>query len=221
MPMKNPKIISLIIIAFFLLSAFTFAMPTKAQALTQVVVTAQTGGYVYWNDYAQPFPSQGGAGTQNFQQGQTIVFTETPNNNYRFAGWDILVNGVVVASSNSYPTVSFPITTQAFTIRADFTPSSIPTFTITDTGDGNTWVTPVSPVIANRGDGATIYYSAFVGYQINQVLVDGQSVPITGSYTFTNIQSNHGIYISSIPIPAASLLITFTNTTGGSIGWSD
>jgi hypothetical protein len=56
-------------------------------------------------------------------------------------------------------------------------------------------------------------YSANSGYTIDSVLVDGSSVPITGSYTFNNVQANHTISVTSVVNPT----ITASAGTNGVI----
>ena len=51
--------------------------------------------------------------------------------------------------------------------------------------------------MVNANFSQTFTYSANSGYTINSVLVDGSSVPITGSYTFNNVQANHTISVTS------------------------
>jgi hypothetical protein len=58
----------------------------------------------------------------------------------------------------------------------------------------------------------TFVYSADTGYTIVRVLIDGSSVPITGTYTFSNVQANHTISVTSA-------IETFTiNTSAGQGG---
>ena len=60
-------------------------------------------------------------------------------------------------------------------------------------------IDPVGLVEVNVGGSQTFTYQADSGYQVSQVLVDGSPVPITGSYTFTNLLENHNISVSTAP----------------------
>jgi hypothetical protein len=221
---KYPLFSFLVTILITIMCLSLMVFPVNAVSTTSITLASQTGGYAVWNDYAFPMPSQGAQGTFNFRQGDTIQFDAVPYNNYVFAGWFLTLTGSnqVFAESFSDPvSITIPTSGTSFTITAHFILASVPTFTLTASYDANSMINPVGITTANQGSSVTYYYSAYLGYQINQVVVDGQSVPITGSYTFSNIQSNHGIYVASVPIPPTSLLVTFVNGTGGGIGWGD
>ena len=68
---------------------------------------------------------------------------------------------------------------------------------ITATSDSNSTITPSGDVQLGQGNSETFTYSANQGYIIASVLVDGVSVPITGSYIFTNVQTNHTTAVTS------------------------
>ena len=73
--------------------------------------------------------------------------------------------------------------------------------TISASSDSYSSIYPSGLVNVNYGDNQTFNYSADNGYVITQVLVDGSPVPITGSYTFTDIQPMDTISVSSSPVP--------------------
>ena len=69
-------------------------------------------------------------------------------------------------------------------------------FTITATADEHGSITPNGTVNVNRNDSATFTITPDSGYEIADVLVDGQSVGAVSSYTFENVTADHTIAAS-------------------------
>ena len=84
-------------------------------------------------------------------------------------------------------------------------------FPITASSDSHSTISPSGTTYYDQGSSPTFTYSANTGYSINSVLVDGGSVPITGSYSFSNVQGPHTISASTSPI-------TYTITVYSSYG---
>jgi hypothetical protein len=78
------------------------------------------------------------------------------------------------------------------------------TRTISASSNSYSTIDPSGLVNVNYDDNQTFTYSANSGYVITHVLVDGAPVPITGSYTFTDVQTPRTISVSSSPIPIAA-----------------
>jgi hypothetical protein len=78
------------------------------------------------------------------------------------------------------------------------------TRTISASSNSYSTIDPSGLVNVNYDDNQTFTYSANSGYVITHVLVDGSPVPITGSYTFTDVQTPRTISVSSSPIPIAA-----------------
>ncbi|MGA2386150.1 MAG: hypothetical protein ABSG33_06425 [Candidatus Bathyarchaeia archaeon] len=74
--------------------------------------------------------------------------------------------------------------------------------TVYASSDGYSTITPSGLINVDYGGNQTFIYSADNGYVISEVLVDGSPVPITGSYTFTDVQSPCSISVSSSLAPA-------------------
>lgn len=219
--MKNPKIISLLIIALFLLS-FLSVLNLASATTVQLTLTAQTGGSASWVTTTPPIPSYGGVGTFGFTVGETATFSAVPSNGYDFTGWYLYTtsNNVNFAQSMA-PQISFAISATPIRVEAHFRVSSTQYYQVSESHDYNTFISPVGTSTINSGNSVTYYYHAFTGYQINLVVVDGSNVAITGSYTFSNIHANHVINVQSGLIPQSNILITFANMTGGGLGWTD
>jgi parallel beta-helix repeat protein len=103
-------------------------------------------------------------------------------------------------------------------------PSPTPiTHTITATAGENGLIEPAGEVSIIEGGNQTFVIAPEEGYQIADVLVDGQSVGAIAIYTFTNIQQNHNIQAifeqqtQLEDIPTKSYIITATAGTGGII----
>ena len=69
-------------------------------------------------------------------------------------------------------------------------------FTITATADEHGSITPNGTVNVNRNDTAAFTITPDSGYEIADVLVDGQSVGAVSSYTFENVTADHTIAAS-------------------------
>lgn len=121
---------------------------------------------------------------------------------------DVLVDGVSQGNISNY-TFSFISTNH--TISATF---AINTYEITLTkGEGGS-VSPSSSPTVNFGDNQTFTITKDVGYRIVDVVVDGSSVGIVTSYTFSNVTSNHSI---AVTFAKNAYIITVTAGKGGSI----
>ena len=70
--------------------------------------------------------------------------------------------------------------------------------------DNNSIINPSGNININKGGNQTFSYSADSGCTITQVLVDGSPVPITGTYTFTDVQTPQSIFVYSSPILTAT-----------------
>jgi len=66
-------------------------------------------------------------------------------------------------------------------------------FTIFSSSGNSGTISPLGPIPVSSGASQTFIITAYPGYGIKDVLVDGVSVGAVCSYTFTNITSNHTI----------------------------
>ena len=127
------------------------------------------------------------AGTLNFQFNQTVTGSFSTSGIYTVqfsSDWNTILNITFVStlpSNRQY----------MYTIEPPLS------YYITSSADSNSIISPSGNVMVNANFSQTFTYSANSGYTINSVLVDGSSVPITGSYTFNNVQANHTISVTS------------------------
>lgn len=135
-------------------------------------------------------------GSVTVTEGDNQTFTITANNGYRIS--DVLVDGQSVGAVSTY---TFENVTGDHTIEATFrrtggggvvTPTQ---YTITaEAGDGGS-ISPDGRVRVDRGDDQTFRITPDDGYEIADVLVDGESVGAVSSYTFENVRANHTIKV--------------------------
>ena len=70
-------------------------------------------------------------------------------------------------------------------------------YEITPSSDSHSTITPSTAQWVNSGGSESFTYSPGSGYTINLVLVNGTSVPITGSFTFTHVSAPQTIAVST------------------------
>ena len=129
------------------------------------------------------------SGKSTLNSGDNLTYTITPASGYQVAA--ITVDGTSVSAVSSY---RFANVEANHTISAAFSP--IPTYTISATYQGSGSISPAGAVSVNSGSSAQFAITANTGYQISNVVVDGQSVGAVSSYTFTNVTANHSILAS-------------------------
>lgn len=97
--------------------------------------------------------------------------------------------GEVSRYSVSQTAVTGPLYLKA--AHGDVTPCNI---SVTVTGEGS--VDPAGSVVTvTKGQSQTFTFTPDSGYHIEDVLVDGVSVGTAGSYTFSNVQSDHELEV--------------------------
>ncbi|MDR0282404.1 MAG: Ig-like domain-containing protein [Candidatus Peribacteria bacterium] len=110
----------------------------------------------------------------------------------------VLVDNVNVPSAITSGTYTFTNVASDHTIHVTF--KQKPNLTIIANTDPNGTISPSGSVSVPCGDNQTFTFSsASTYYEIDQVLVDNVNVPnavASGTYTFTNVTSNHTIYVT-------------------------
>jgi uncharacterized repeat protein (TIGR02543 family) len=127
-----------------------------------------------------------GAVTVNY--GATQAFTITVNTGYHVA--DVLVDGTSVGPQASY---TFTSVAADHTISVSF---AIDTFKINASAGENGGISPSGAVVVNYGTDQTFSITPNTGYHVVDVLVDGVSVGVQTSYTFTSVKGDHTISAS-------------------------
>jgi len=144
------------------------------------------------------------------QQGNSQMFTITPNTGYEIA--DVLVDGISVGAVGQY---TFQNVTGNHTIHATFS-QIIVNYTITASADANGNISPNGQVIVQQGNSQMFTITPNTGYEIANVLVDGISVGAVGQYTFQNVTGNHTIHATFSQI-IVNYTITASAGANGSI----
>ncbi len=150
--------------------------PSATSTPTYIITaTAETGGTI------EPF------GSIQLQKGEEQSFTIAPDAGYEI--YDVLVDDVSIGAESSY---TFDDIQQNHTIQASF----IALHTITATTGDNGSITPEGEIIVTEGGDKTFTIIPDACYQIEDVIVDGESVDPEPTYIFDNIKQNHSIVVS-------------------------
>jgi hypothetical protein len=126
------------------------------------------------------------SGSVSVTQGANQIFAITPNSGNVVA--DVTVDGTSVGAVTSY---TFSNVQSNHTISATFAP--VPTFTITASAGANGSISPSGAVTVNQGASQAFTIAPAAGYAVSSVTVDGTSVGVVTTYTFSNVQANHTI----------------------------
>ena len=131
------------------------------------------------------------SGTQNVNYGATPTFHVVPNAGYSIA--TITLNGVAMnftTNASGVAVVTLPAVVANVTLTATMTPN---TYTIAATAGANGSITPAGNSTVSYGENKTYTITPNVGYSIQNVVVDGISMGVINSFTFTNVMENHTI----------------------------
>ena len=132
-------------------------------------------------------------GIVNVIQGGNQAFTITANAGFEIT--DVLVNGTSVGAISTY---TFSNVQANQTISVSFDEVDLPTFIISASAAIGGSISPSGNVLVNSGNNQTFQITPDVGYQIDEVLVNGTAVPNTSSYEFVNVQSDQSISVSFV-----------------------
>ena len=144
------------------------------------------------------------AGIVTVNEGVNQTFTFTPDAGYVVE--DVKVDDVSVGVEYTY---TFTNVTANHKIHVTFETGK--TYIITATVEGNGAITPVGEVKVNEGANQTFTFAPNAGSAVEDVIVDGVSVGVKSSYTFTNVTVNHTIHVT---FSGGISTYTITATTG-------
>jgi hypothetical protein len=120
---------------------------------------------------------------------------------------DVLADAVSVGPVLSY---TFPDVAAQHTLSATFAADN---FTITPSAGANGSIDPATPQDVALGGSATFAITPNAGYRILDVLVDGESVGATSTYTFTDVAGPHDISATFAPRIATTVTINSSATS--------
>jgi len=130
-------------------------------------------------------------------QGDNQTFTFTPNPGYQID--QVFVDGTNNTTAVSAGSYTFTNVTANHTISVSFKQEAVPTYMITASAGSGGIISPSGIRSVNQGDNQTFTFTPNTGFDIDQVLVDGTNNPAAvseGSYTFTNVTTDHTISVS-------------------------
>ena len=122
---------------------------------------------------------------------------------------DVLIDGVSIGAVETY---TFSAVTADHTIDVAFEP--VPTYTITATASNGGTIDPSGTITVEEGADLTVTFLPQTGYSVTAITVDGGSVPIATSHTFSNVTGDHTI---AVEFTVNTYTITATASPGGSI----
>ena len=149
------------------------------------------------------------SGTMRVASGGSQTYTIKPNAGYHVV--DVLVDDASVGVVTTYP---FSNVTAPHTISATFAQNPAVTIAVTQGDNGS--ISPAGDASGNISvvtgtSSPTFTITPASGYRIGKVLVDGTSIGVMTSWTFTNVQAAHTITATFNPT------ITATAGEGGGI----
>jgi uncharacterized repeat protein (TIGR02543 family) len=172
-------------------SSYTFsnvqAVHTIAASFTQIMYTLTT--VTVGQGSVSRSPNQ-----SSYASGSSVKLTANVPAGWVFGGWSGGVSG-----SSSTVTVTMD---SSKSVTATFT--QIASYTITASAGSGGVISPSGAVSVSPGSSQVFSITANTGYQVSGVLVDGSSVGVVSSYTFSNVQAVHTIAASFTPITNTS-----------------
>lgn len=138
------------------------------------------------------------SGSVNINYGESQSFTIAGNTGYHIVA--VYVDGINQGTITSY---TFSNVQSNHTITASF---AINVYYIMASSDSHSSISPSGSISVNYGSSQQFTMSAKTGYIITNVFVDGVSQGAITSYTFSNVQANHTISVSTSQLPSTSWL---------------
>jgi len=154
-------------------------------------------------------PTVGGvvAGGGNYQHGDQVDLTATPNEGYEFVNWT--ENGTVVSDQANY---SFTATKDR-TLVANF---RLKTYTIAATSGNGGSIDPAGNIKVKYGTDKEFTMNPDEGYEVDDVLVDDVSIGAVTFYKFENVTADHTIHVT-FKIKTYTITLTASPTDGGTV----
>ncbi len=147
------------------------------------------------------------AGDVSVYENCSQTFTFAPLVGYKIN--DVLVDGSSVGNVSSY---TFSDVTSDHTISVEFL--AVPIYTIISSAGTGGSISPLGAVQVSESWSQEFTISVLPGYEVADVIVDGNSVGDVSKYTFTDVTSNHTI---SVTFKDAPYIITASASEGGTI----
>jgi hypothetical protein len=174
------------------------------------IQTLTTAGYTITVNSAYGNPTSSGTVAQGDSYAASVTSPFSGGTNIQYVCTGYSIDGGSSTAGTSY---AFTDVQASHTITFYWQTQ----YQIIPSADSNSVINPSSAVWVNAGSSQTFTYSANTGYRVNSVLVDGSSVSIIGSYTFSDVTASSTISVfskinptptpspSSLPSPTPSL----------------
>jgi hypothetical protein len=154
----------------------TIAATFAAAGTYTITASASTGGTIS--------PS----GAVSVSSGGSKAFAITPNAGYKVA--KVYVDDSSVGAVNSY---TFSNVTTNHTIWAIFIP--LGTYAISSYAGAGGTISPKGEIAVSQGTSKTFAITPNAGYKVFSVYINGSSVGAVTTYTFSNVTTNHTIWV--------------------------
>jgi len=149
-------------------------------------------------------------GDVNVSEGDSKSFTMTPATGYKVA--EVAVDGKSVGAVTTY---TFTNVTAAHVINVTF--AELPKYTVKAAAGANGTITPSGDVTVYEGASRTFAINPSLGYEVEAVKVDGQSVGAVTTYTFLSVTANHEISVTFKETIVSQYTITVSAGANGAI----
>ncbi len=173
------------------------AITSSANTITLIMNGARVVTATFFTYSITPTAGMGGSITPGTPQivipGSAVTFTIAPDTGYHTTG--VYVDGAPIGVVDSY---AFTNVTANHIITAAF---AINTYIITPTAGIGGTINPGGPQTVTYDGSAAFTITPNPGYYIGNVYVDGASIGMVNSYTFTHVTADHTItaaFVNSI-----------------------
>ena len=160
-----------------------------------VTATAGNHGVISLDGWELSPPADG---KYTIYYGENARFLITPDHGYKID--QLIVDGNV---ANPEPEYTFYYVTIDHTMTASFVPTN--GYTITSTAGTGGSISPSGAVTVIEGDDQSYTWTPNAGYEISDVLIDGESQGKITTWKFENVTSDHTIEIIFNPITTYGL----------------
>ncbi|MDD4671396.1 MAG: leucine-rich repeat protein [Bacteroidales bacterium] len=180
---------------------------TDANVVADVTVEAEFAINTYTLTYtAGANGSLTGESVQTVNHGSDAnPVTAVPNAGYHFVKWSDDVTANPRTDANVVADV---------TVEAEF---AINTYTIAATAGENGTISPAGEQTVEHGSSLQFTFTPDANFHVASVLVDGVSVGLSATYTFSNIHDNHTISVTFAETEPITFAITATAGANGTI----
>ena len=178
------------------------AIAATFKAVYGITITANEGGVVN--------PSE----NQTVDAGDDFTFTVSANDCYEIAA--VTANGTELTPNDENNYVIEDVA-EAQAIEVTFNQI---TYTIAVSAGENGTITPnvEGNAVVNCGDDVTFTITPATNYMIATLTVDGNEVPTSSTYTFTNVRNNeHSIAATFVEIPEGNVVVVVNATGNGTV----